>query len=248
MLFLYALRFFFVTLNLIVNLILRYAGAQPIAISGYLQAPMATLECLLYPLMGYFLAEKLPMEKVQRKHLVASVIILISGCILAAVTTYAEHLRFDATQNYIGLSNYTSAAVVFFLVRYFCEKHTFSAKWAHRLQTISSLTVGIYLLEPVVHLLHGPFFEHIYWHPVLITLFSIVWAVLCMAIGGTATWLLRKNSRRKDCSVTIRMPGKRYEMQEYSALLRETTADIGMDRHRIAAYACRNPGFQFGFS
>ena len=191
--FLLVLRFVFVSVLMSLNLLLESLGRPALAISGYLQFPFATFDILFYPLVGHCLSHLEPSQYGTRKHLAFYTAVLAAGCCLSAGMTYLEGLHSGFSQTYIGLFNYSSAMCVFLLVRFPAEKRTLPAPLRSFLRTAGSVTIGIYLMEPVIsHFFLEPFFRRASWDSVSITGLSILWCLFCMAAGGTATWLLRK--------------------------------------------------------
>lgn len=177
----------------ILNFWLAQWGFDPIIFSVHLQFPLSMVDCFFCPIAGYWLAHKLSLESITQKQRWLCMGGLIGSCLLASLMTYAEASVSHFTQNYIGEFGYLSAMALFVLIRYFTEHTVLPQKLTRVFARISSVAIGIFLLEPiVVHYLYLPFFSPIPWHPVIITFFSVVWCVVCMGVGGTITWLLRK--------------------------------------------------------
>lgn len=192
-LFLLLLRFFFVSVFMIVNFSLKYLGIQTISLSGSFQFPFAALECLFYPISGYYLAECLPMEKINGKHICLCTAVLLGGSAVSSVVTYLEGIRFGFSQTYIGLFNYSSAMCVFLIVRYAAQKIKLPDTMHSVIASVSSVTIGIYLMEPIItHYLMEPMFRSAYWHAAVLIPLSVAWCLFCMVLGGTMTYLLRK--------------------------------------------------------
>lgn len=192
-LFVILLRLIFETGLGILNFCLGLQGIRQITLSSNLDFPLSTLIFLFYPLVGYYLANQLPMDKLKPKHIATCFAILAAGTAISAAMTYVEGSRTGFTQNYLGTFNYTSAFALFIIVRYFVEKITIPDKLCAVLASLSSFTLGIYLLEPLIaHFLYLPFFNLFPWEPVAMTAASVLWALICMTLGGTLTWLLRK--------------------------------------------------------
>ncbi len=190
--FLIILRVLFRCVLPMLNFWLGYWDMEPLYLSGHLQIPMSS-EFLFYPLLGYYLAEKFPMERVTGKHIVWCLAVFVGGNLISSGMTYAEGSYDGFSQTYLGLFNFTSAIALFIALRYFCGRAHMEYGASAFLAEASSLTLGIYLIEPLVtHFFYMPFFDLIHWHPVISTPFSFVWCLMCMGIGGGVTWLLRK--------------------------------------------------------
>lgn len=192
-LYLVLLRVVFVSGLISVNFFLDWFDLSPIELSDKFSLPLALTEFLFYPIVGYYLAERLPMERIGGKEIGICFAVLIAGSAFSAVITYLEGMRSAFSQNYLGLFNYTSPMAFFIIVRYFADRIAIPEKLSKCFSAVSSVAIGIYLTEPlIVHFLSEPFFRPIPWHPVAITVFSVLWCFCCMAIGGSITFLLRK--------------------------------------------------------
>ena len=64
-----ALRTLFKPCLMILNFWLGYFGLQTISMSYQLQIPLSALDAYFYPLMGYYLANKLPIARLGKKHM-----------------------------------------------------------------------------------------------------------------------------------------------------------------------------------
>ncbi|MBQ3192997.1 MAG: acyltransferase family protein [Oscillospiraceae bacterium] len=177
----------------VLNFALNHWGIGPVALSDQLQLPLIVLDCLFYPLLGYYLAEKVSPEIIGKKQAVALIALYVGGSLISTVVTYAQGMTTGFTQDYLGLFNCLSAMAVFLLVRGAFEKITVPGKVQKALSAVSGAVVGIYLLEPMVaKFLYVPFFRFFTWEPISMILGSLLWTVVCMATGLAVTWLLRK--------------------------------------------------------
>lgn len=192
-LYLVLLRVVFVSGLISLNFFFDCFGLPPIVLSNKFSLPLALSEFLFYPIVGYYLADRLPMERIGAKEIGICFTVLIAGSAFSAIITYIQGMRSSFSQDYLGLFNYTSPMAFFIIVRYFVDKIAIPEKLSKFFRAVSSVSIGIYLAEPlVVHSLSEPFFRPIPWHPVTITVFSVLWCFCCMAIGGSITHLLRK--------------------------------------------------------
>ena len=175
------------------NFWLRHWGLEPVYLDHRLQLPLVTMDVYFFTIAGYYLARKLPFEKLKPRHIGLCAAVLLTGNLLATVMTYAEGYYGTCTQDYLRMFGYSSAMAAFVMVRYAAERIRISPRLEQILANISSVTIGIYYLEPVVDsFLYQPFFRHIPWESWTITFFSVIWSIVCMIVGGTVTWLLRK--------------------------------------------------------
>lgn len=187
------LRTLFLPGLMTLNFWLDHWGLPTMAFPGTLQIPLALTESFFYPIAGYYLAQKLPMEKIGPKQVWLCVAVFLTGTMLATVMAYVEGYYRSFTQNYIRMFNYTSAMSLFVVARYAMSRITLPQRLERFFAAVSSVTIGIYFLEPLAGTyLYEPFFGHVPWTDTAITLASCAWCVVCMTVGGTTTWLLRK--------------------------------------------------------
>lgn len=187
------LRVIFLTVFLSLEFFWKLAGHDPIVLSSSFELPFAMISFLFFPLVGYYLANVLPLEQIQKKQIVLCIAVIIAGSAYSVAVTYIEGLTSGFTQNYLGLFNYSSPIALFLIVRYIVEKRPPSPRLCRFFAVLSSTTIGIYLLEPLIsHFFLDPFFRYIPWHPVLITIASILWCLFSIAVGSVTTFFLRK--------------------------------------------------------
>ncbi len=185
---------------LMLDLVPRNLGYEALTLSRNFQIPVASTEFLFYPLIGHYLANQFPVQKLRGKHHFLCAGILIGSCGLSALAAYAEGVQFGFTQSYIGLFSFCAAAALFLLARCFLESRRIPEKLASAARIMGSLTLGIYLLEPLVgHILRDIFFQGVLWVPDQILLRSVLWSLSVMLTGGSITWLLQKLPGLKNC-------------------------------------------------
>lgn len=187
------LRTLFVPGLMIVNFCLGCLGIEKLVLSGQLHIPLIGYDSFFCPLAGYFLCHRMDFQSRKKEKLLWCTAAFFGASLLSSVMTYAEGATAAFSETYIGMFRYFSAMALFALVKYACETIRISPKLEALIRHISSVTFGIYLLEPIVtRFLFTPFFSRIPWTPVIITVSSAVWCVVCMAAGGSLVFLLRK--------------------------------------------------------
>lgn len=188
-----ALRIFFVPFLMTLNYWLEYHGLAPLKLSDSLSIPLIGYDCFFCPLVGYYLSLRVETEKMTKKQLWGWVIVFFVSNILSSFMTYAEGAHTGFTQTYIGMCRFIAAMSVFSLAKYFFSKFPLPRKLEAPVVYISSVTLGIYLLEPIATYYLSPFFfSRIPWIPPIITVFSVLWCITCMAVAGCTTYVLRK--------------------------------------------------------
>ena len=192
--FLVMLRFVLVSVYPLLNYGLQCLSLEPIRLSGDLQLPLSVLNIFFYPLIGYYLANVLPVEQLEKKKLWLWVPVFVAGVSIASLVTYHEGVHAAFTQNYLGLFDYAAAMAVFVAARGLLEEAYFPEKLRKLLASWSGFTLGIYVMEPLLALFfYIPFFDYAYrFHPVIRLGFSAVWCLFIIAAGSLLTYLLRR--------------------------------------------------------
>lgn len=189
--FLLALRLMAVTVAPTAQFLLKPANIE--ILPQQLQLPFAMLDFLFLPLVGDYLANKLPMERIGKKQIGICFGMIVAGSLFSGAITCMEGAASGFSQNYLGLWNYASAISLFVIARWFFGKHPVSEKWNRFLAAVSSTVIGIYLMEPVFTVFfHGWFFRNVPWTFCTITCASVVWCILCLVMGYMLTMVLRK--------------------------------------------------------
>lgn len=195
-LFLIVCRLLFTCLITLMRYVCKAAGWEYVAITDHFELAFSGLDFLFYPLMGYYLDRHLSAEKI-RKLLVFLPLVILTDNLLSAGITYRLHLQESFSQRYLGLFRPLSAMAVFLLARYAFEAagDRIRGKRTEKvLATLSSLTLGVYLIDPF-------FIErvYLYWkmydwvagrvHQVPL---SLIYCVVSMVLGGGITYVLKK--------------------------------------------------------
>lgn len=191
-LFLLVLRAVFFSGKHILDCYTSIMNMTPVILPTDFQLPFIHLEILFYPLAGYYLHAKLPLEKIGKREIFICVAMIALGTAVTSALVYAEGYYLGFTQNYTTLFSYSSAMAVFVLVRYGMRNFS-PPDWLQRsIVGISSVSLGIYVLQPIVcHNLFLRFHQGMPWTQIAVTGYSLVWCLICMTLCGVLTRLLR---------------------------------------------------------
>lgn len=190
-----ALRFLMITFFPAVNYVLQYLGMDPIGISVEFRVPLSTVHVLYYSLTGYYLANNLPLDNIRRQQVWFCGGILFISVLLPTLVTYHEGVHFAFSQTYLTLLDYIAAIAVFILVRRGFQHVVFSKKVQRILSHLSSCTLGIYLMEPLIaQVLYTKYFCEAYYqhHHLIQAALSCLWCLFIMGSGCVLTTVLRK--------------------------------------------------------
>ncbi len=191
-----SLRFVFYSFIPIVNVLLgMYDSELSIKINSQFSVPLAALNAFFYPLIGYYIDDKIDINKLKNKHVFIAVLISVVGIVLSCACTYYEGIVTGIyTQNYVNLFDYITAIAAFIFIKWMttvvCPKLS-KGKLAKAVCYCSSLTFGIYLLGPFLSIIGGRVTTTL--EPLLPTLLvSGCWVLFSLLVGGIITSILRK--------------------------------------------------------
>ncbi len=194
------LHFFFSSLLPIINLILEAAGFKEAIVYHYLAAPLATVKAFFYPLIGYYLDNRIDISKITPKKLLAPTVAAAAGILISCLCTYHEGVSTGSfTESYVQLFDYVTAIATFLWIKYLFTQRPRLARLLERprlsaaVVSISSLTFGMYILDPFLKkALFSTVFEKI-TEPFLPTIIvSVLWCLFSMTVCGCLTLLLKK--------------------------------------------------------
>lgn len=154
--------------------------------------PVAT-DIIVYPLMGYFIAHKIPKEHNNRKTLMLFCGIGTLGLILnICVTMYDHYLFLDWSEAGLLLFAMLPTVAVFYVTKYFFDHVNMPVALEKIICLLGNCSFGVYLLEWVIKDFTGPF-----WQRILGLFFSgyylnVIYIVFIMLTGITVTFILKK--------------------------------------------------------
>lgn len=190
------LRFLFGSLLSGLNYITSYKGYPSLPFSGSFSVPLATLDILFYPIMGYYLENKLPWEKANWKWAALSLAVMGGGIAASAVVTCHEGLRMAFSGSYLRLFAYSTAMAAFVLAKYLFTRPHHERKIKRGLdavlRTLSPLTLGVYILEPVLRPVVKPLLIGWMVPGTSLILTSLWYCVFGMAVYSGITWVLKR--------------------------------------------------------
>lgn len=151
---------------------------------------------IFYPLLGYFIEERVP-EKYYTKKVLAlmaciSVISIIICCLLTDYHCNLINEWSEATcQNFFGTLIFIPAATVYFAAKMWFASHRLSGNPGKILTIAGSCTFGIYLFEHIYRKVTSSIFTSLL--PYLHTLPScIIWILSACFLGTAVTIVLKK--------------------------------------------------------
>lgn len=176
----------------IANHIIHYYSAfSTIQYSDDFRVPLMTTKAFFYPLIGYYLEHVFDIDRLRKKHLFCLLALSCLGIGVSSLLTYQQGIASSFTQNYVQVFDYVLAINFYITVKYFFTN-------CHKLNNlefisfISSLTFGIYLMDPILRRCG----KHIFFDAIIPKsyplFYSFSWCLFSMTVGGFITYLLKK--------------------------------------------------------
>lgn len=196
---LFFIHLFFRSFLEIFNSLLVSNGIMEIAINTSLNnsVSLALEQQLFYPLMGYYLDQKVDLRRVPSKKLFLVLASGVAGIFITSVMKLGElkNNGIGFSEEYLTLFDYLTAICVFLLVKYICLKHNqfSSAKcFVKAVTVLGSLTFGMYIFEPFTKwVIYSRLVALINSNTYLLYP-NIIYCILSMTITGYVTWCLKK--------------------------------------------------------
>jgi len=195
-----ALHFFIFAFVPTFNVLLSILGQKRIEISSSFNIPLARFNSFFFPLIGYYLDNKLNISKLEKKHIIKLIVGSFIGIVIACACTYYEGITTgEFKQTYVQAFDWLFAITAFLLIKKFVTGHPDLEKGtvSNLVVKVGSLTLGIYLLDQFWALLFYEKYES-FIEPFLPTIFvSVIWILISMLIGGLTTLLLKKTPLKR---------------------------------------------------
>lgn len=193
---LFCLHFVLSSLIPILNILLSRFGLSPIVLSSNFHAPMATVNILFFPLIGYYLDHQVDIKAIRPKQMLHLFICtLVTVVVTCMCITYDGETTGVYSQQYVAIFDYWIAIFVFIGIKYLVVNaypHFFTKNVAGLLTKAGALTFGVYLLDPILVFIlckkYAAFLEP--YMPTLVI--SVGWCLISMVLGSMITFALKK--------------------------------------------------------
>ena len=194
-----AVHFVVATILPVMNLVLVSFGIDKVKLCTDLTGALdiAVSKPIFYPLIGYYVDQKIDILKVKARHIVCLVLAAAAGIIISCICTYYEGTHGDMTftQHYVQLFDYLTAITAFVVIKYFFignEHRSWYRKTSGILALIGGLTLGMYLIDPIWEKLFYNSFKELAGIRDSAMLASLLWCFVSMAASAFVTWFLKK--------------------------------------------------------
>lgn len=191
--YLIVLLFLFNTVEPIVDLIYQLGLHDEIDWYKFIRTPFTDFKEVFYPLIGYFIDQKLNIKKLRANRVGILILAMITGWCIAASCTYRQYLAGEITKDFYECFDYLGAICTFIFFKYIMvKKGWLCQEWFGKLvRFVGPLTFGIYLIDPILRVNCYSTFRKVL-DPYFGTLEqSCIWIAGSMIICGAITWLLR---------------------------------------------------------
>ena len=186
------MRFLFYSLLPGLNCITNYKGYPAVPVSSAFTVPLAVVDILFYPIMGYYLEEKLPWEKADWRWAAASVAVICGGIGAGALMNCHAGLRMSSSGSLLRLFSHAAAMATFVLAKYLFTRGRCRQWFEGILKTASSLMLGVYILEPVLRPAVKPLLIGWMGEGASPAITAGWYCVSGLVVYAAITWLLKK--------------------------------------------------------
>lgn len=179
-------HFIFLTVIPIINLMCRAYGVSQIGINGNFVPFFSIYASFFYPIIGYYLENKLDLSKITRKSIAISFVAVFLGMLITYYAVITDgNLCGQRNESQIQLFDYLTAMVFYVYCKLLCSKIKLDSypRFVYCLIFFSSLSFGIYLLDLFIK---APFEKFNLWfvfsaNPLIL---SIEWIGFSVLVGG----------------------------------------------------------------
>jgi len=186
-------HFVFSTFIPLFNYVIENLGISSVSVSSDFSVPLMSIKAFFKPFIGYYIDQVFDISKLNRKNVWILPGVILLGITISSCFTYHQGVSSGYTQHFVQTFDYTTAISTFLLVKYvFVNIKTIrECNMLHRIvRLLGSLTLGIYLMDPVLKIV-GKYFDAVVTtqDPLL---YSIIWCLFSMTVGGAITFGLKK--------------------------------------------------------
>ena len=177
------------------NLLFAYNGIDGINICRDFNVPFAFEKAFFYPLIGYYLEHNINVTHLKQKQILGILIVGAVGILLSNICTYGEGvLNGSYTQNYVQLFDYVTAIVAYIVIKYMVinNNELLNGKSSDIICKIGSLTMGIYLMDPILSMILCSRVSYLFGKFLPGLLVSFNWVFISMLCGGIVTLVLKR--------------------------------------------------------
>lgn len=164
--------------------------------SGF-DAPFANKLIFFYPFIGYYLDQKLNVERIKKKHLCEMICVETAAILIQCFLTYVKAASVGFINNdYLVIFDYVIAMTTFMLIKYLVikvfQKYKDWNKISEFICFVGSLTFVIYLMDPCISFIMAGKYHTVMQQFLSPFWVGATWTFISMAIGGTITYFLKK--------------------------------------------------------
>lgn len=167
-------------------------GLEYLSLYNNLYLGAITNEIIFYPIVGYYMHNKLDVNVLKIKHIIMCIIVFLGSIAATTVLMYHNGVRNGFTSNYISMCSSVTAITIFVVIRWVFEKVEFVKNNKGLIRFVKfagPLTLGIYMIDPILLMFRNDIIARI---NIDLFVFSLIWCVCSMIFGGAITYLLKR--------------------------------------------------------
>ncbi len=176
-----------------VNKLLQERGASTLSLSEDFKLPLVAFDAFFYPLMGYYIDQKLKLNEWKGGRVLGLVILGIAAMVSSVLLTgYDLRVNGVASERYMDLIAFAETFVVFITVKWLFMQKECPERLGKVICSIGKLTFGIYLLDSFVKYLLYFFYVGKVERFLPTIVISYGWCIISMLLGGLITRVFKK--------------------------------------------------------
>ncbi len=162
-----------------------------LSLSPNFNIAFATVSCIFYMLMGYYIDKKIDIEKLTKNQWIQLIGAFIGATFITIGFIYYDGMKNGFNQNFIQLFDYVIAISTFIFVKYIFVHRGVNSKIQAVIIFVGNLTFGIYLLEPLFRVPISKVVNILYQINMPVLVVSFIYCVVAMMICGLITYILK---------------------------------------------------------
>ncbi len=192
---------YFLILNIIVQTIfpilfytVNIYTTEPLSLYKELQIPLITTSAFFYPIIGYYLEHHVDIDSFSFKTFIQLFAVSGFGIFITELLTFYQNTNI-LTEDFFHLFDYMLAITAFLFFKYIIQKKDilkFIPYSVKIIRFVSSLTLGIYILDPYWKYYISPYVFKLLSPPIPTMVTSFIYCIISMLLGGITTYILKK--------------------------------------------------------
>ena len=153
-----------------------------------------TTNYVFYPLMGYFIDQKLEARYFSKRNLLLMVLLSFMAIGICSIMTHYQYTLvggWNGLERFFNTLIFIPAVTVFYATKYWFQQHSLSNRGNNLIITLGGTTFGLYLIQETCN--YETAKVHAYLEPYIRTLPACwVWIAVACCLGMTVVYFIKK--------------------------------------------------------